>query len=707
VEYPDGSYNITVFANDSVMNSRIRFNYFIIDRTFPGLELLAPEDGDNSSSDTLLFNFTATDNMDSNLTCNITINGTLYDSEFGALDGEITSVNVSGLDEGIHFWNITCWDDAGNVNRSETREITIDTSRPIVKLINPEDNTWNNSDSILFSYNATDTYTDIVECSLIFNGQVNQTNSSINESGVNTFIVYSPTEQQYNWTVNCTDSVGYVGNDSVRILYADRTSPTVNITTLNSTWINDSTPEILFNITDNLDGVLNYTFYIDSVYQSTNGTAISGRNSTDSLTYLENGSYRIILEAWDEINGRVNSSEITIFIDTEKPEIFLMEPPNYSNKTQNVDLVFNATDNMDINLTCNVTLNGIINQSDLNVSNGTIVNISLLNIETGLYNWSVLCRDDALNTRISDTWYFTVTPPDLYINGSEIEFNNSNPKEGENVSINITVRNIGTADVLNALINIYHGDPAAGGIQIDSKTVNVPFGGYVKINTTWISEIGTHYMFAWADPADSVSEIRENNNIGNNSIMISSWHTIYGISVGDLLISDPDNQTVFSWYVTNSTSGNIYVVDYESSVSWSNLTAVGRDISNNPTSDDFEEIDDALNSVNFSDSVNRTFTNDSVPKHNDSFIVFRQTIGDVAIVNSTNSSNFITGVLWDKSDTSTTEYDGDEDLIFVSKIRDDKQGGYGVYDYEIRVPSELKKYKTTDVYSVVFYIELR
>ena len=123
--------------------------------------------------------------------------------------------------------------------------------------------------------------------------------------------------------------------------------------------------------------------------------------------------------------------------------------------------------------------------------------------------------------------------------------------------------------------------------------------------------------------------------------------------------------------------------------------------------DDFEEIDTVLNSTGYIDSVNRTYTVNSTSKNTASFIIFTSTIANISIANSTNTSNFITGILWDKSDDTNSQYNGTQDIVFASKINPDKQGKYGIYDYEIRVPSELKKYKTTNIQSVVFYAELR
>ena len=97
-----------------------------------------------------------------------------------------------------------------------------------------------------------------------------------------------------------------------------------------------------------------------------------------------------------------------------------------------------------------------------------------------------------------------------------------------------------------------------------------------------------------------------------------------------------------------------------------------------------------------------------MPLNVTSFVVFTDTIYNVSIVNSTNNTNFVTGILWDQSDeTGDGQFNGSEDVLFITEIKRNQLGRYGNYDFEIRVPSELKKYKGPDLNSVTFYVELK
>jgi len=528
----------------------------------------------------------------------------------------------------------------------------------------------------------------------------------------NTFNYTFTSAGEFNWTVNCTDTVGNIGtNDTPWNYYVDNSVPTAVIVTSNNTWFNDPTPQISFNITDNLDIILNYTFYVNNV-SDVNGTANSGVISTDDLNSLSNGTYRVILEAWDELNQHVNSTEIIIYIDTVSPNVALLAPANRSNETQDVNLNFTVTDNMDIGLQCNITIDGEVNISFIEAENATNVSRTVTDIPIGYHNWSVICVDNASNVGYGETWYFNITPPDLYINATLIVFNNTSPIEGDNITINATVHNIGYSDANNVVVQFFNGDPDVDGVQIgNDQTIDVVAGSSTAVNVTWIAELGTSYIFVRIDPSNTITEMDETNNEANKSITVGSWHIVYGENVGDLIISDIENLKVFSWYIANSSSGNVFAADYESSIVWANLTAIGINITGSKSTNDFEEIDTALNSTQYGDSVNRSFTSNGGSVGQTSFIVFKNTISNVSIINSTNNSNFVTGILWDKSDDVAGQHDGEyngtEDLVFVTKINPQKQGKYGVYDFEIRVPSELKKYKKVDIYSVVFYVELK
>lgn len=63
--------------------------------------------------------------------------------------------NATGLADGFYLYNVTLCDIVGNCNSTETRNITIDTISPVVRLNSPIDATIITSPSVIFSCNAT------------------------------------------------------------------------------------------------------------------------------------------------------------------------------------------------------------------------------------------------------------------------------------------------------------------------------------------------------------------------------------------------------------------------------------------------------------------------------------------------------------------------------------------------------------------------
>jgi hypothetical protein len=78
------------------------------------------------------------------------------------------------------------------------------------------------------------------------------------------------------------------------------------------------------------------------------------------------------------------------------------------------------------------------------------------------------------------------------------------------------------------------------------------------------------------------------------------------------------------------------------------------------------------------------------------------------VVPSTEYEDFVTGILWDTSqDTGNLRYDSadKEVIVFITELNHAKQGKYGVYDFEIRVPATLREYSGENN-KLAFYFEL-
>ncbi|MFH1290667.1 MAG: CARDB domain-containing protein [Nanoarchaeota archaeon] len=341
--------------------------------------------------------------------------------------------------------------------------------------------------------------------------------------------------------------------------------------------------------------------------------------------------------------------------------------------------------------------------------------VDILLNETGTWSFNCIANDTLNNTAnltATETLRVRSVLADLIISSSDIVFSNLNPIENALVMINATIYNEGCGDANNFLIGFYENDPDSGGTQINgNQTLSLSSGQNNTINVTWSAEIGHNNIFVYADFNNSINETNETNNKANNSIDVGAWQDFYGNVTIDKILGDANVRNLSAWINETSLSGNIFIADTESNIDWQSLQAIGRNTSNDATSNDFTEIDSFLNMSSFVDSVSDTFTTDgSTPLTLENFLVHQQTIQNVPIVNSTNNTNFITGILWDTSDSSDDEY-GDgasdkEDLVFAAKVNKATEGAYGIYDYEITIPVRLREYDSTDTNNVYIYFDL-
>ena len=67
---------------------------------------------------------------------------------------------------------------------------------------------YTNLSVINFSYTPSDSHT-ILNCSLVINNAINDTNSSVVDGNLNNFTATSFAEGSYSWGVNCTGLFGY------------------------------------------------------------------------------------------------------------------------------------------------------------------------------------------------------------------------------------------------------------------------------------------------------------------------------------------------------------------------------------------------------------------------------------------------------------------------------------------------------------------
>jgi len=702
----NGYYQIQMQAWDFLNNTNTTIKFINVDTAIPSITLNSPNDGTNFTVRTVTLNYTVNDNLAATANCSITLDGLNVKNSTVNIS-QVNTFVLNNLAEGTHYWNVTCTDLAKNLNYSSTRSFNVYIA-PNITIISPPDNYWSNALSNTFYFNVSDE-TGLTNCSILINGTISQTKntSQLINNAQNNFTVVFVNSGNYTWAIECYDNTTFRAyNISLnRTLLVDVIKPQPSIITLGGSWFSNATPQISFNITDNMANTLNYTFYVNNT-ANVNGSVNNNTVSSASLQGLTNGTYTIVLEATDIAGNKQNSSIISITIDTVKPSINLTTPLNATNISVNyADLNFTPRDNLASYLICNLTLDGVITASNLNVSNSQKQNVSIQSLKGGNHYWNVTCFDQAGNINTSQTFSFYVQMPDLYINNSLIFFSNNNPIENDTINITAELHNVGNVDAFNFTTQIWANSPSTG-ILILNITLNLSSNHSINITTNYTMPIGDTPFYVLLDTPlasnGSVMEGNESNNNASASIHVGLWEYVMGnISANLALIN---NQSIYSWFINNASGGKIYAADADSNVHWFTLQALGRNVSNQSSSADFYTLDTKINSTILTDSVNRTYTQANLPIDTQNFTLFNRRVLNVPVVNSTNTSNFKTGILWDYGDGGLV-YNGSQNIVFVSTINTSIQGYNSTEDYEIRVPATLRSYKGS-VNQVVFYGEL-
>jgi hypothetical protein len=168
------------------------------------------------------------------------------------------NISVSGFKDDTYYWNVTCMDNATNVNTSETRIFRVDLDSPSINLISPINNSGDTDGNLSFNYIVDDT-SPVTNCSLIINDEINITNNSITKSITQSFTLYNFATNNYNWSINCTDNYNQTNQSEERTITAIPTSEylVLNLTNVNMTNITN------FYLKNDNYGLINFTNQIN------------------------------------------------------------------------------------------------------------------------------------------------------------------------------------------------------------------------------------------------------------------------------------------------------------------------------------------------------------------------------------------------------------------------------------------------------------
>jgi hypothetical protein len=482
---------------------------------------------------------------------------------------------------------------------------------------------------------------------------------------------------------------------------------------------NISNPSIIFNCSVNdLDGNLaNVTLYGNwsgGWHPNETKTIIGSNNFSLFTKTLPQGTYQYGCKVTDNLSiSRFSENNNTFTIDLTKPVISSIII-NESYVCGNSQIRVNCTATDQILGVNKVVIQAIApsyikNYTGIFLTGDTYYSDILIN-ETGLWKFNCIVKDSAGNENnlTSNGFNGFSSNPELYVNYQTIFLSNNDPFENESIFINASIENLGCGDANGVLIGFFIGDPDSGGININNNTISITGLSSLESKISWNAQIGRNNIFVFADSNNSFSEENETNNKANNTFSINAWQDIYGnISINKIIGGLSSNLT--HWLNESTFTGNVFITDSECNVNWLTLQSISKTKTGGSSSNDFSEIDSLLGMSDFEDSVSIIFSDNQIPKNTENFLIHQNSISEVPVINSTENSDFITGILWDYSDDSLDgEYDvsDEEDLVFVAKVKQGFEGEYGRYDYEIKIPARLREYKNIDSAEIYFYYDL-
>ena len=567
----------------------------------------------------------------------------------------------------IYSWNIT-WKKLANILVESYTETNSYDSNSNINLSNTT-NSYTNTSLLEQDIIVPELYNLTIKTT-VTRGTVEANMINVNITSNET--IKHQTINNYTTTVN---------NDNSTIVY---TTPLIAInTSYNFSYTTLKLPKTdLNNINNNLN--LNTIIHCTNYDINTNTCNSFEYNSTSDYNAVQNSTtITFNVTQFDAYLAGYNDINPPIFNDYNAT-------PNPQNRGENVTFYVNVTDDYLID-TVLIELNGTNYTMTLQSGDVYYYELNTTDYTAGEYPYTIYANDTAGNIN-STTSTFNVTENNVDLLILNITFSNYSASENDIVNVYVNVSNNGTTEAKNFKVelnvSLYEGTWTLNETQ-NSSLINLTAQNSTIITFTWTAKQGLYNFKAYADIGNAVTESNETNNEKNVNYSISSYQIYYGHYNYTKILGNNNNDLMKEWDIKDI-QGNIYYSDYDSIYSFNDLQPL--------TGSDLQTADSALGMTYYNDSIKKLWdaNNDNIPDATATFTIQGRTVANVPIINSTNNSNFITGILYDSADGAT--YDGSQDLIFITKLNYNKTGKYGTYDYEIRIPSNLKTLKpSTDL----------
>ncbi|MBL7054586.1 hypothetical protein ISS05_02420, partial [Candidatus Woesearchaeota archaeon] len=562
----DGTYSINATAFDTSGNSDSTETRTIgLDTIAPVINISSPVDGLNASSTSLNFTFSITDNSTSNCTLYKDVEGSIsYVAAYhnsSVLPGINTTMNVSGFENRLNSWYISCVDPAGNTNTSNTRTFTLDNAAPQIVVTSPTENgsigytiyirteitdELSSVDSAwYFMYNNSDASQSLT------NGTLNSTDSWDSTWNASS---YENAEWNITFSVFANDTLSNTINRNISF-YLDNSRPVIQLlapTTALEYYNSNFSLNIIVQ-----DISLNYTYYnISSLgatvqYNSTTyDPAVDGHTWQDIFNATENadGTYNLIVLGQDSVENRVNVTT-SFVIDKTTPSLTLNYPSqNAYINTTSINFNWTVIDNIAATFDCNITVGSSIKK--LYCINSTDCNYTFTGFSETTYDYNTSCSDNASNIiNQSNNFTIDITIPLISFTGSTTSAGN---KSQNYISVNASVTD---QNIDNLTVNFYNSNH---GLVNTSSTS----GSSLFLNLTSLQE-GTYYFNATVNDSAGHRNYTETRNVSLDYV-----YPIASISKNDSVLELGSESISINW---SASDNNLKVVLFNVTLPGGNL----------------------------------------------------------------------------------------------------------------------------------------
>ncbi|MBI4139942.1 hypothetical protein HY483_03190 [Candidatus Woesearchaeota archaeon] len=424
--FPDGVYNISINATDTVNNSNYSastIGSLTIDNTAPVIKPLTPAQSSNITAGTNTINVTVTDattavvsvtffvfNSSGNLTQTLstTSNGSNYTASWN-------TSNTTLYVDGVYNISVNASDTLNNIryNTSVIR-VSVDNTMPSATFLTPAASA-NISGNATINVTITDvtTQVNVVTFRIVNSAGAIVYNATPSQGGNNYSFTWATAngtyaDGTYNISVVSNDTVGN-SNTTIRTVTVDNTAPVAPTPVRPANTANLSgSVNVSVTVTDATSGVSTVQFGIVNSSGATAGTWLNASRAGDAwsatwtTTSFADGTYNVSVNITDSAgNLRSNTSVMTaVVVDNTAPAI-TGQLATASTTALSLTVTWNASELVNGTLRYGTSSSGLPNSSGVTTfRNNHTVTITGLE-DTTLYYYNITGCDNAGNCNTS------------------------------------------------------------------------------------------------------------------------------------------------------------------------------------------------------------------------------------------------------------------------------------------------------------------